>query len=77
MKITLILVEPKKIILCHQFSARPACTSMRYDQALYCWFTIFKSHLDILKMIINNSKNGRWIIIFKKFSMLWVNGKLM
>ena len=40
--LTLILPTPKEVSLCHQYSARPACTSMHSDQALYCWLTNFK-----------------------------------
>ena len=36
--VTLIL-EAKVISLCHQYRARPACTSVQSDQALYCWLT--------------------------------------
>ena len=52
------------ISLCHQYGARPASTSMQSDQALKCWLTILIS----LKMIMDSSKNGGWIIPFKKFS---------
>ena len=31
-----ILLELKVISLCHQYRARPACTSVQSDQALYC-----------------------------------------
>ena len=40
--LTLVLLEPKGIRLCHQYRARPACTSVQSDQALYCWLTNFK-----------------------------------
>ena len=30
------------ISLCHQYRARPACTSVQSDQALYCWQIYFK-----------------------------------
>ena len=33
--ITLILLEPKVISLCHQYIARPACKCVQSDQALY------------------------------------------
>ena len=36
-----ILSEPKVISLSHQYRARPSCTSMQSDQAVYCWLTIF------------------------------------
>ena len=55
--------KPEVINICHQYRARPACNTVQSDQALYCW-------LDIPKMIMSNSKNGRWIIPFKKFSRL-------
>ena len=43
--------------------ARPTCTSVQSDQALYCWLTNirFSSWLS-LKMMMDSAKNGRWII---------------
>jgi hypothetical protein len=35
--LTFNLLEPKVIGLCHQYRARPACTSVQSDHALYCW----------------------------------------
>ena len=46
--LTLILPTPKVMRLCHQYRARPACTSLQADQALYCWLTS-GFHLDISK----------------------------
>ena len=40
--LALILLKPNVISLCHQYRARPGCTSMQSDQALYCWQTNFK-----------------------------------
>ena len=40
--LTLILPTPKVISFCHQYRARPACTSVQSDQSLYCWLIIFK-----------------------------------
>ena len=40
--ITVTLLQPKVISLCHQCRARPAYTSTQFDQALYCWITNFK-----------------------------------
>ena len=68
--LTLILPKTKVISICHQYGARPACTSMQYDQPLCCWLTV---GLISLKMITDSSKNGRWIIPFKKFIRLRVN----
>ena len=34
--LTLILPTPKVISLCHRYRAKPACTSVQSDQALYC-----------------------------------------
>ena len=51
--------------LCHQYRARPACTSVQSDQTLYCWLINFKS----LKMIMESAEKWRWISPFKKFSM--------
>ena len=50
--LTLILLELIVISLCHQYRARPACTSMRYDQALYCWLILISTlycYIDIPK----------------------------
>ena len=48
--LTLILPTPKVINLCHQYRARPVCTSMQSDLAPHCWLTNLKvSHLDIPK----------------------------
>ena len=38
----LTLILPKVISLCHQYRARPTCTTVQSDQALYCWLTNFK-----------------------------------
>ena len=40
--LTLNQPKPKVISLCHQYKARPACTSVQSDQALCCWLTNFK-----------------------------------
>ena len=65
--------EPKVICFCHQYRARPACTSMKSDQALYCWLAKFK-YLDIPKNDNGQcQKNGKWIIPFKKSGRLSVN----
>ena len=72
--LTLILPTPKVISLCYLYRARPACTSVQSDQALYCWLTNFKVFpLISLKMIMESSINARWIIPFKKFGMVTVN----
>ena len=39
---TFILLETKVIRLCHQYTARPVCTSVQSEQSLYCWLTNFK-----------------------------------
>ena len=39
---TIILLELKVISLCHQYRARPLCTSVQSNQVLHCWLTIFK-----------------------------------
>ena len=41
LSLTLILMETKLTSLCRQNRARPACTSMQPNQALYCWLTVF------------------------------------
>ena len=67
--LTLLLMESNVISLCHGYRARPAWTSMQSDQALYCWQTIFKFLILIsLKIVIDSSYNGRWIISFNIFS---------
>ena len=65
--LTLILLEPEVNSLFHQYRARPVCTSMQSDQALYCWLT---THIP--KMIIDSPINVKLIIPFKKFSRLRV-----
>ena len=73
--LTLILLEPKVISVCQQYRARPACTSVQSDLVLYRWMSNFQasSFLNIPKMIKDSSsKNGRWIIPFKRFGRLRV-----
>ena len=41
-----------RVSLCHQYWARPACTSVQSDQALYCWLTKFSSWYSYIIMII-------------------------
>ena len=74
LNLTLISLKPKVINLCHQYRARPTCTSMQSDQALYSvnWPSS-NSHFDTSKMKMYSAKNGRWIIQFKKFGRLRVN----
>ena len=58
---------------CNQYRARPACTSIQSDQgSILLADQLQVLILGSLKMIIENSKNRRWIISFKKFSRLWV-----
>ena len=74
MAFTVILVELNWLVFCHQYRSRPACKSVQFDQALYCWQTIFKSSSwSSLKVIMESAKNGWWIIPFKKFNRLRVN----
>jgi hypothetical protein len=40
--LTLTLLEPKVISLCHQYKVRSACRSVQSDKALYCWLAYFK-----------------------------------
>ena len=40
--LTLILLKPKVINFCHEYRARPVCTSMQSVQALYCCLTYLK-----------------------------------
>ena len=61
--------------LCHQYRARPVCTSMQSDQALYCWLTSYQVIILIsLKMIMDSSKfsysvmnNFYWNSLKKEF----------
>ena len=72
--LTLILPTPKVINLCHQYRARPACTDVQSDHALYCWLTNCQSFILIsLNMIMDSAKNVGIIISFKKFGMVRVN----
>ena len=69
--LTLIPPKSKVISPCHQYRARPACTSVKSDQALYCCLTNFQVLILIpLNMIKDGSKNVRWIIPFKKFGLI-------
>ena len=66
---TLILLETNSISLCHQYRAGPdPCSLTRLFTV--GWPTFISSHLDISKMMMDNSKHWRWIISFKKFSWL-------
>ena len=49
-------LEPKVITLCYQYSARPACTSVQSDHAIYCWLNNFKFSIDIRLDIPKNNK---------------------
>ena len=60
-KLTLILLEPKVISLCHHYRARRAV------------WPSFSFHLDVLKFIMDSSKNGRRIIPFKEIQPVKVN----
>ena len=72
--LTLILLKPKVISLCHHYTARPACTSIQSDQTLYWWLTNLKVFTWISwKMLMESAKNGKWIIPFKKLSRLRIN----
>ena len=66
--LNLNLLDQNLINFSHHYRARSACTSVQSDQILYCWLTNFK----FLKMIMESSKNGRWIIWLKKISRLRV-----
>ena len=56
--LTLILLELIVVGLCHQYRARPACTSVQSDQVLYCWLTNFQNLILIsLKMLMESVKN--------------------
>ena len=75
--LSLILLEPKVISLCHQYRAMPVCTSMQHDQALYI---LLADQLEVLilvslKVIMDSAKNRWWINDFKKFRRLRVKMK--
>ena len=40
--------------LCHQYRTRLICSSLEYNQTLYCWLVILLSP----KLIMDNSKQG-------------------
>ena len=63
--LTLTLLEPKVISLCHQNRARPASTSMQSNQALYWYCWLYNEQVFFLK-------KWRWTSPFKKFSRLRV-----
>jgi hypothetical protein len=59
------------ISLCHQYRAMLTCTSMQYDQALYCWkFNFLYVDIEITdtfsEYIVLNSKLGKSIIQIKQ-----------
>ena len=56
--LTLTMLEPKLIRLCHQCRARSAWTSILSDQTLHCLLTNFKFFLDFPK--INNIQLQKW-----------------
>ena len=77
--LTLILPTPNVNSLCHQYKARPACTSVH--NAWPCSI-LLAGHLQVfilisLKTIMDSSKNARWNIPFKKFGMVRVKTALL
>ena len=69
--IILILLEPKVISLCHHHRARPPCTSMQSEQALYCWLTKFTFiYIDIPKN--DNGQIKKMANKFQKFIRLMI-----
>ena len=46
----------KVVSLRHQYRVRPDYISVQFDQALYCWLTIFKFILTSLRMKMDCSK---------------------
>ena len=73
--LTLTLLEPKMINLCHQYRARPICAV--WPGSILLANQLPSSYLDFPKMIVDSSKNARQIITFKKFSRLRVNKEFM
>ena len=43
----------------HQYNTMPAYTSVQSDLVPYCWLTNLKNIMISLKMIMDNSKNGK------------------
>jgi hypothetical protein len=60
-----------------QLVTRPACTSIQFDQALYCWkhnsvicyWIFFNFQINCIKF-----NAGQWLSTLTKFSMLGVKG---
>ena len=65
------------ISLCHQYRARLSCTSVQSDQVYTVGSPTSSYHLDVPKMAMDSSKNGKWIIPFKKFGRLGVKANLI
>ena len=73
MLLTRILLETSVVSICHQHRARIA-GPVRAVWPVSILFTDqhLSFHLDIPKMLMEDSKNGRWIIPFRKFNKLRV-----
>ena len=48
--LTITLLDPKMISLCHHYRDRPTYISVQSDQALYCWLAMSQFHLAISKI---------------------------
>ena len=66
--LTFILLEPKVISLCHQFRARPACTSVQSDQLPITvdWPTS-SWHLNILRT--GNGQCQKWKVDYSFYEI--------
>jgi hypothetical protein len=71
------VLELKALNLCHQYRARPTCTSMQSDQRCILLAENFKYIFKLisLKLIMDSPKNGSGTSPFTIFSMFRVNFK--
>jgi hypothetical protein len=58
--LTFKVLELKALSLCHRYRARPACTSVQSDQALYCWLTKLKNIQIGISKIDNGQSKKIW-----------------
>ena len=70
--LTLILLKPKVISLCHQHRIRPVSTSLHSDQAPLLADKLKVLIIASLKMIMGSSKNEKQIIPIKaSLALYW------
>ena len=68
--LTLILLEPKVISLCHQYRAKPVFTSMQSDRLYTVGRPTLSSHLHVPKMIMEFPKMEGELFHLRNFAWL-------